>query len=224
MSIKNLDTIDLVMADDHEIFRDGFRLMLGKAENIRLVGEAANGRELLEMVKQLQPRVVITDIKMPIMDGIEATRKIKQQYPEVGVIGLSMFDEEDLVMDMLEAGALGYLVKNADKEEVVAAIKAVNNQEHYYCRQTSNKLAFMIARSRQQASRKREQVEFSEKELDIIKLICQELTNKEIADRLFLSVRTVEGYRLKLLEKIQVKNSIGLVIYAIQNGIFEPGR
>lgn len=224
MSANNLDTIDVVMADDHEIFRDGFRLMLGKAENIRLVGEAANGRELLEMVKQLKPLVVITDIKMPIMDGIEATRKIKQQFPEVAVIGLSMFDEEDLIMDMLEAGALGYLIKNADKEEVVDAIKAVNNLEHYYCRQTSNKLAFMIARSRQQASRKREQVEFSEKELDIIKLICQELTNKEIADRLFLSVRTVEGYRLKLLEKIQVKNSIGLVIYAIQNGIFEPGR
>ena len=115
--------IRVVMADDHEIFRDGFRLMLSRDADIHLVGEAANGRQLLELVADLRPHVVITDIKMPIMDGIEATRTIRASFPDVGIIGLSMFDEEDLILEVLEAGALGYLVKNADKEEVIEAIR-----------------------------------------------------------------------------------------------------
>lgn len=211
----------MLIADDHEIFRDGFKLMLSRNKDVELVGEAENGRELLEMVKELQPDVVITDIKMPIMDGIEAARQIKAMWPAIGIIGLSMFDEEEQIMEMLDAGASGYLLKNVDKEEVQEAIMHVYMEKTYYCKSTSQKLATMVARSRH-AGPKQEKIDFNDREIEIIKLICEECTNKEIADRMYMSVRTVEGYRQRLIDRMQVKNTAGLVIYAIQHELFNP--
>lgn len=222
--MKTTGDINVVMADDHELFRDGFKLTLSRTSDIKLVAEARDGKELLEMVQLHQPDVVITDIKMPRMDGIEAARKISAQWPHIGIIGLSMFDEEELIIEMLEAGAKGYLVKNADKAEVIEAIKTVYQQEPYYCKQTSNRLAQMIAKSRHNPFSRKKIASFTDKELEIIHLICEEFTNKEIADKLYLSIRTVEGHRLKILEKMDVKNSIGLVVYAIQHDIFEPKK
>jgi DNA-binding NarL/FixJ family response regulator len=214
--------IKLIIADDHEIFRDGFKLMLSKFPEIKLVGEAANGRELLELIQKENPDVILTDIKMPVMDGIEATKKIIELYPEKGIIGLSMYDDDELIIEMLEAGAKGYLIKNAGKEQIIEAIKTVYNDEPYYCRTTSNKLTQMIAKSRFNPYKKTAKAEFSEREKEIIGCICDEMTNKEIGDKLFISVRTVEGHRLKILEKMNVKNTVGLVVYAIKNGIVKP--
>jgi DNA-binding NarL/FixJ family response regulator len=214
--------IKLIIADDHEIFRDGFKLMLSKFPEIKLVGEAANGRELLELIEKENPDVILTDIKMPVMDGIEATKKIVELYPDKGIIGLSMYDDDELIIEMLEAGAKGYLIKNAGKEQIIEAIKTVYNDEPYYCRTTSNKLTQMIAKSRFNPYKKTEKTEFSEREKEIIACICDEMTNKEIGDKLFISVRTVEGHRLKILEKMNVKNTVGLVVYAIKNGIVKP--
>jgi DNA-binding NarL/FixJ family response regulator len=214
--------IKLVIADDHEIFRDGFKLMLSKFPEIVLVGEAANGRELLELIEKENPDVILTDIKMPVMDGIEATKKIVELYPDKGIIGLSMYDDDELIIEMLEAGAKGYLIKNAGKEQIIEAIKTVYNDEPYYCRTTSNKLTQMIAKSRFNPYKKTTKAEFSEREKEIIGCICDEMTNKEIGDKLFISVRTVEGHRLKILEKMNVKNTVGLVVYAIKNGIVKP--
>lgn len=217
--MKKIKGIRLLMADDHEIFRDGFKLMLTKYPDIVLVGEAENGKELLELTQKLQPDVIITDIKMPIMDGIEAAKKISELFPDIGIIGLSMFDEDDLIVDMLEAGAKGYLIKNAGKEQITEAIRTVYNNDPYYCKTTSHKLTSMIARSRFNPYKKAAKVEFSEREIEIIDLICNELTNKEISDKLFISIRTVEGHRLKILEKMNVKNTVGLVVYAIKMGL-----
>jgi DNA-binding NarL/FixJ family response regulator len=214
--------IKLVIADDHEIFRDGFKLMLSKFPEIILVGEAGNGRELLELIEKENPDVILTDIKMPVMDGIEATKKIVELYPDKGIIGLSMYDDDELIIEMLEAGAKGYLIKNAGKEQIIEAIKTVYNSEPYYCRTTSSKLTQMIAKSRFNPYKKTEKAEFSEREKEIIACICDEMTNKEIGDKLFISVRTVEGHRLKILEKMNVKNTVGLVVYAIKNGIVKP--
>jgi DNA-binding NarL/FixJ family response regulator len=210
------------MADDHEIFRDGFQLIVSKADNIELIAQAANGLELVQLVEETKPDVVITDIRMPLMDGIEATKTISQKFPEIGVIGLSMHDEDDLIIEMLEAGAKGYLLKNADKAEVLEAIQTVYTGDPYYCRSTNAKLTKIIARNKYHTFNRSQRPEFSDKELEIIHLICQEFTNKEIGEKLFLSVRTVEGYRLKILDKMEVKNSVGLVIYAIQHGYFQP--
>jgi DNA-binding NarL/FixJ family response regulator len=213
--------IKVLIADDHEIFRDGFKLMLSRNKYVELIGEAENGRELVQMARELQPDVIITDIKMPIMDGIEATRKIKAELPRIGIIGLSMFDEEEQIMEMLDAGASGYLLKNADKDEVQEAIRQVYLEKTYYCKGTSKKLATLVARSRH-AGPRQEKIDFNEREISIIQLICEEYTNKEIADRLYMSVRTVEGYRQRLIERMQVKNTAGLVIYAIQHGLYRP--
>lgn len=216
-----MSTIRIIIADDHEIFRDGFKLMLTKQKDIDLIGEAENGKELFELTEKLQPHVVITDIKMPIMDGIEATKAISSKFEDIGIIGLSMFDEDDLIIDMLEAGAKGYLLKNANKEQIIDAITTVYNGDPYYCKTTSNKLTQMIAKSRFNPYHKKEKTEFTDREKEIIQLICQELTNKEISDKLFLSSRTVEGHRLKIMEKMSVKNPVGLIVYAIKNGLFK---
>ena len=213
--------IKIVIADDHEIFRDGFKVMLRKQEDVQIIAEAENGRELLQVVEQHQPDVVITDIKMPLVDGIEATRAIKSRWPHIEVVALSMFDEENLVVEMLEAGAKGYLLKNTHKAEVVQAVKAVYRHETYYCNHTSNKLAQMIAKSHFNPYKGADKPSFSEKEKEIIRLICQELSNKEIAAQLGLSTRTIEGYREKILEKIEARNIAGLVIYAIKNNIYQ---
>jgi two-component system, NarL family, response regulator NreC len=217
--MANNGHIKLLIADDHEIFRDGFKLMLSKFTDIELVGEAENGRELVELTKKLKPDVIITDIKMPIMDGIDATQKISEKYPDIGIIGLSMFDEDDLIIDMLEAGAKGFLIKNAGKLEITEAIRTVYEGGPYYCKTTSHKLTNLIAKSRFNPYKKVTKIEFTEKERTIIQLICKELSNKEIADKLFVSSRTVEGHRLKILDKMNVKNTVGLVVYAMKHGL-----
>lgn len=219
--IKDPNSIKIVLADDHEIFRDGFKAMLKKQPSVELIGEAANGEELIQITHRLKPDVVVTDIKMPKMDGLEATRVLSKELPGIGIIALSMIDEETLIVDMMEAGAMGYLLKNAHKNEIIEAIKAVNSGNVYYCNGASAKLTRMIAKSdRIPFNKKASKVEFSQKEIDVILYICQEMTNKEIADRLNLSIRTIEGYRDRLLEKIGAKNSAGIVIYAIRNNIY----
>lgn len=214
--------IKVVIADDHELFRDGLKLMLSSVDGIQLAGEAWDGRELINQVKKLQPDVVITDIKMPITDGVEATKFIMQNYPVIKVIALSMYDDEELILDMFEAGAIGYLLKNADKTEVADAIQSVFQNKPYYCKGTSGKLTKLLAFSRYNMQKQQKEAEFSEKEKEIIRLICQEYTNKQIGEKLFLSTRTVEGYRMKILEKMGAKNIVGIVIEAIRLGIYTP--
>lgn len=219
--MKVANPIRIVLADDHEIFRDGFKAMIKKQPSVELLGEAADGEELVSIVRILQPDVVVTDIKMPKMDGLQATKIISSEFPNIGVIALSMIDEESLIIDMMEAGAKGYLLKNAHKNEIVDAIKAVNDHNIYYCDGTSAKLTRLIATSDKIPFNKKSKPELSPKEIDVVLLLCQELTNKEIADRLNLSIRTIEGYRDKIHEKIGAKNSAGVVIYAIRNGIYK---
>ena len=213
--------IRIVLADDHEIFRDGFRVMLKKQPSVELVGEAPDGEELIKLVEELQPDVVVTDIKMPKLDGIQATKILTKRFKDIGVVSLSMFDEENLIIDMLEAGAKGYLLKNAHKDEIIAAIQAVFQDQTYYCNNTSRKLTRMIAESSFNPNRRPVDPDFSERELKVIRFICQEFSNKEIALQLNLSVRTIEGYREKIQDKISARNTAGIVVYAIKNRIYQ---
>ena len=213
--------IRIVLADDHEIFRDGFRVMLKKQASVELVGEAGDGEELIKMVETLQPDVVITDIKMPKLDGISATKILTKKYSHIGVISLSMFDEENLIIEMLEAGAKGYLLKNAHKNEIIAAVEAVFNNQTYYCNHTSRKLTKMIAESSFNPNKRASKPEFSEREISVMRFICQELSNREIALQLKLCVRTIEGYRERIQEKISARNTAGIVVYAIKNRIYQ---
>ena len=213
-------SIRILLADDHEIFRDGFRVMLKKQKEFALIAEAANGKELIETALQCQPDVIVTDIKMPVMDGIEATKRLQELLPQVNVIALSMFEDEHLIVDMLEAGAKGYLLKNANKEEVFEALKTVAQGGTYYCNHTSQKLARLIATSNYNPAKKADKEVFTDRELEVIQLICQQYATKEIADKLGLSPRTIESHRVKIMEKMDVKNTAGIVIYAIRHKIF----
>jgi DNA-binding NarL/FixJ family response regulator len=214
--------IKVVIADDHEIFRDGLKLMLQRQADITVIAEASDGRELIAMVKQTLPDVIITDVKMPHLDGVAATKHLTEHYPSIGIIALTMFDEEDLIVDMLEAGAKGYLLKNADKNEIIEAVHTVANDEPHYCRLTSQKLASMVAKSKFNLHSKKEKAVFNEREQEIIRYICEGLTNKEIGEKVFLSVRTIEGLRLKIVEKMNVKNTAGIIVYAIREHLYTP--
>jgi len=211
--------ISLVIADDHEIFRDGLALMINKQEHLSLVGQAGNGRELIQLVNEKKPDIVITDIKMPFLDGIAATRLMLQQDPLLKIIALSMFDEEDLIVEMLEAGAKGYLLKNADKKEIQEAILTVNDGNIFYCKLTSTRLASLIVKSKFDPQKKKSSDLFTEREKQIIELICLQHTAQEIGERLFLSKRTVEGYRTRILEKMEVKNTAGVVVFALRHNL-----
>jgi two-component system response regulator NreC len=213
--------IQIVIADDHEIFRGGFKLLLKNQDELELVGEAENGRELLEVVANKRPDIAITDIQMPIMDGIDACRDICKKFPETKVIALSMFNEDNLIIDMLEAGARGYLLKNTNKNELLLAAKTVYQGSTYYCNATSAKLTKMIAESKFNPYIHQPVKKLTVREIEIIKLICKQLTNKEIAEQLNLSIRTIETHREKIQEKTGSKNSIGVAIYAIKHDIFQ---
>lgn len=218
---KAYSPVTLVIADDHEIFREGFRAMAKKFPEVKVIGEAENGKELVHLAERLKPDVVLTDIKMPEMDGIEATRQLLKLKPLIPVIALSMFDEDNLIVDMLEAGAKGYLLKNAHKDEIIEAIKAVSQGKTYYCKHTSAKLLQMIAKSKFNPYKKIPKPQFNEREIEVIRLICDQFSNKEIAEKLNLSIRTIEGYREKIVEKMEVHNTAGIVVFAIKTSIYK---
>jgi two-component system, NarL family, response regulator NreC len=210
----------IIIADDHELYLDGLQLFLSRQKNYCVIGRAKNGKELVDLALQLRPDIVITDIIMPLMSGIVATKLITENLPDVKCIALSMFNEENQIIKMLEAGAVGYMLKNADKDEVLNALESVSRNNHYYCKSTSSKLAVLLSQKQFNPNLKSQQYLFTEKELEIIRLICEENTTIEISNQLYLSMRTVEGYRTRILEKMQVKSAAGVVKYAIKHGLY----
>ena len=216
-------TIRLVIADDHEIFRDGLALMLSKQDRVILTGQAADGEELLRLVAETRPDIVLTDIKMPRLGGIAAARILLQRNPGLKIIALSMFDEEDLIVEMLETGAKGYLLKNADKKEILEAILTVYEGGIFYCRHTTAKLASLIVKSKFDSQKKAHEPLFTDREKEIIRLICRQHTAQEIGGLLYLSKRTVEGYRTRILDKMEVKNTAGVVIFALKHHLISEG-
>lgn len=221
--MMDLSPTSVLIADDHELYRDGLRFLLSDNPDIRVIDEAANGQELLALLKRYGDiHVVLTDLKMPLMDGIEAIRKIAQDFPSVRSVALTTFDSDNLVVEALEAGALGYVMKNARREVIVDAVRTVRNGEPYYCESTSALLAGLIGKSRFNPYKQQRISQFSDRELDIIRLVCKEKTSKEIAETLFMSSRTVEGFRAKIMEKMHVRTAAGIAIYAIKYGIYKP--
>lgn len=216
-----MDPIKIIIADDHEIFRSGFKLLLKNQKEIYLAGEAENGKQLLQLVEELLPHVVIIDIQMPEMDGIEACRRIRESFPDVLVIALTTFNDDHYIVDMLQAGATGYLLKNTTRKELHKAIIAVFEGRMYYSEETFKKLSRLKAEHKISPGRITPPVKFSEREQKIIQLICKQLTNKEIASQLSISVRTVESHRERVQEKINAKNTAGIVIYALQHNLLE---
>jgi DNA-binding NarL/FixJ family response regulator len=214
--------INVVIADDHQFLREGFCAALSKKRfGISVLGEARNGKELIELCKKVQPDVVFTDIQMPVMDGIQACKAIKTHYPETGVIALSMFDDEFLIIDMLNAGANGYLLKDTHPLEVSKAAKAVYTGGSYFCEAITEKVNKIMVEMKPVLEKKKEKADLSEREVEIIKLTCEEYSNKEIADKLDISHRTVEGHKERIHLKIGTNKLAGLITYAIKHKLFK---
>jgi DNA-binding NarL/FixJ family response regulator len=212
--------INVIIADDHAVYLDGLEMLLSKEEEIELIGTAADGDRLIHLTKQLSPDVVLTDLKMPGTDGVQAIKEITALNIPCYCIALSTFDSDYLIIEALEAGAMGYITKNAQRGEIIEAIKTVNQHHAYYCRTTSLKLARQIANSSFNPYKKPGVHLLNDIEKEIVRLICEEKTSEEISKELFIPKRTVEGIRAKILEKANVKTPIGLVVYAIKNALY----
>jgi DNA-binding NarL/FixJ family response regulator len=213
--------ISVVVADDHEIFRQGFKAMISHYEDLEVIGEAENGRELVELVKNLQPDLAFVDIKMPLLDGIDATRDIAALAMGTRVIALSMFSDDVYVIDMLQAGASGYVLKNTRYEELIKASRIVLNGGHYFCNDASERIQSFLKLHALSSLKKAQDPVLTEREIEIIKLICEQLTSKEIASALGLSQRTVDTYRDVIQKKTNSKNMAGIVLYAVKYGLYK---
>ncbi|MCY1719735.1 response regulator transcription factor [Prolixibacteraceae bacterium Z1-6] len=214
----NDEKINIVVCDDHKLFRKGMSALLSDFDNVGEIGEAGNGVELLKLLEESEtkPHLVLLDINMPEMDGIETTKYLKKQHPEIRIVVLSMEDDTQMVSFLVNEGINGYLLKNADPEELELAIRMVMKNDFYFSSSLSGAvLDSMLTKGKVEGIIKK--FKFNKRELDILELICNELTAVEIAEKLSLSARTVEGYKRTLLEKSKTKNMAGLVIFAIKN-------
>lgn len=209
--------IKIIIADDHPLIRHSLKLKLNDNSEFKLVGEAANGIELIDLAKRLKPDIVITDIKMPVMDGIEATKQLTKLLPGTNVIALSMMDDKDMMLNMLYAGAKGYLLKDVMVDEITTAINTVHLGLPYFSKQVYNCITKMITG----VNFKNPKLNLSQKENTIIQLICREYSTKQIADHLKISKRAVDGLRDNILKKINAKNTAGLVVYAMKQKIWQ---
>ncbi len=211
-----MHTIKIMLADDHALIREGFRSLLGKNELFEIVGEAENGRELLEKIAVVVPDVVLIDISMPQVNGLEAMERIRKEQPDIKFIILTMHEEREYVMRALTAGASGYLLKNVEKAELEKAIKAVYDGERYFSPAITSILA-------EQATRPAsvQVAEITAREKEVLDLVAAGLSTKQIADKLGISIRTVESHRINMLKKLEVSNTAELIRKSIQLKLIE---
>jgi DNA-binding NarL/FixJ family response regulator len=213
--------IKIILTDDHRIFRDGIKSLLSENEDIQIIGEASDGIELMEMLKVMVPDIVIMDITMPKISGIEIAKQISSLYPELGILILSMHTNEEFVINSIKAGAQGYLPKDTSKEELLKAIHAIYEGGEYYSKNVSdNFLKSYIRRFKVEQSLK-ENDELTKREIEILQMAAGGKCNKEIADQLCISVKTVDAHKNHIMQKLKLKNTAEMVIYAIKNKIIE---
>lgn len=218
------EKITLVIADDHPLILNGIKYMLKGEANLELVGEATNGKELIKLVERLKPKIVLTDLKMPEMDGVEAVKRIKRISPQTGIIVISVLKKEQYFIEMVEAGALGYLVKEAGKHEIIRAIHSVMKNEFYCSSNFSKAFVRKVATSNFNPYYLKPGVDvLTEMEKIIIRKVCEGKKSKEISEEFGYTVRTVQTYRQKILDKLELPNSAALIIYAVKNAVYEVG-
>lgn len=215
------DAIKVAIADDHILFRTGVKTALSMKKDIKMVAEADNGMQLLTLLKHVQPDVILLDIQMPIMDGITTLPEIKKLYPDVKVVMLTMHNDHSMISKLMELGANAYLTKNSDSEVIYEAVKTVHQQEYYFNTLTNKALIDGLRVKRQTENALPTDAKLTDKEVTILKLMCEEKSTKEIADMVDLSPRTVEAIRDKLKTKTGAKSMAGLVMFAVKSGIIE---
>ncbi|MGD8428532.1 MAG: response regulator transcription factor [Balneolaceae bacterium] len=213
-----MEQIKILLADDHKIIRDGIKSMLDGKNDFKIVAEADNGKKVLELCRSVPVDLIIMDINMPELNGIELTKLVKEQFPDIQVLTLTMMNQDKHIRQMIKVGASGYILKSSGSEELEKAIRTIMKGEHYFSKDATK----VIMKDLVESGGKHKSLgseELTDRELEILGLICQELTNKEIADKLFISVRTVDAHRRNLLQKTGARNTAGLVKYALQNNL-----
>lgn len=208
--------ISVALVDDHKLLRSGLSNFIKTDPEFKVLFEADNGLDLQERIRAEVPDVILMDINMPLMDGYEATRWLHMHHPKVKVIALSMYDGEECIIRMLRSGARGYLLKDAEPAELTRAIQETHRNGFYYTPMVTRHIAHLINDTE---SDKKTAPGLTEREMELLQYMASELTYKEIADKMFLSPKTIEGHREKMCEKLQLKTRVGLVMYAIKNGI-----
>jgi DNA-binding NarL/FixJ family response regulator len=210
----------IALVDDHVLLRKALCELIRKFESYDVLLDADNGQHFISKLNPLDlPEIVLMDINMPDMDGYQTALWIKNNYPSIKVLALSMYDHETAVIRMFKAGAKGYILKDADPKDLKDALNSVIVKGFYYSEMITGSLIHSINKLDDEDGHVKELVNLSEREIVFLKLVCTELTYKEIADKMFLSPRTIDGYRDTLFQKLNVKTRVGLVIYAIKNGI-----
>lgn len=209
--------IRVLLADDHAIVRDGISAVVARCKDIEIVGQVVDGKQAIDAVARLHPDVVLMDITMPVMNGLEATREIRKQFPATRVLVLTQHENKEYIMPLLQAGAVGYISKRARAQEVLQAIRTVHTTGAYLPPEIASRVVTALAES--QDANVTHSILLTEREIQIVRLIAEGLSSRQIAERLSISVKTVDTHRSNIMEKLGVRNSAELIKYAIREGI-----
>ncbi len=215
-----INKVKIIIVDDHAIFRDGLKSVLSQIEDFIVINEASTGTELLNILKQQLPDIILMDISMPEMDGIEATEKALKKYPDLKIITLSSYSDHIYYYKMIKAGVLGFVQKTSGKEELKEAINTILKGDNYFPQDVLRNLIFKIGKEGADSIGDNKLV-LSKRETEVLQLICQGFTNNEIAEKLHLSSKTIDNHRTNLLSKTSTKNAAHLVMFAIKNHLIE---
>jgi DNA-binding NarL/FixJ family response regulator len=218
-----MSSIKVILVDDHRLVRDGIKALIADAKNIEIVAEAGDGYELLEKLKEIKVNIVVLDISLPKMNGIEVMKILKSHYPDIKILVLSMFTNEEFIYNSLKAGASGYLPKNTTRVELLEAIYTINNGGEYF----SNSITDIILKSYVRNAKSGEKTgenklhNLSSRELEILRLFAEGQSNQQIAESLYISTRTVESHKNHIMQKLELKTTVDLLKFAIRNNIIE---
>ena len=216
-----MSKIKIAIADDYKIYRDGLKVGLSADDNLDVIFEADNGEDLLKALETNSPDIIIMDLKMPIMDGMEATKAVRKKYPAIKVLVVTMYEDDKFIIHLMENGANGYLLKNAEPDEIRKSIYALHENGYYFNDLVNKALLKKLVMKNNFKPSFNQNIELTEREQEVLKLICEEKTAAEIGKQIFLSPRSVEGIRQRLIEKVGVRNSAGLVMFAVKSGLVD---
>jgi len=214
-----MKTISILIADDHDLIFNGIRDMLRPLKRYKILGKASNGQEAVEKASELQPDIIFMDISMPILNGLEATRILVEKHPAIKIIALTQHEENEYVMQILESGGSGYLLKNSKKEEFVEAIESVLEGKRYLSSIVSEQMINSLVNSGSTKQEDEAEIHLTKRETEIIRKIADDLSNQQIADDLHISLRTVETHRRNIMQKLKVNTVVALLKYAAQHNI-----
>lgn len=213
-----MEKIKIIIADDHTMFLQGIVSLLENEENITILGKAENGKTVFRIIENTLPDIILLDIRMPEMDGIEVTKLLKQKFPFIKILIVSTHSNIQMIAKLIRMGVDGYLLKNAEKQELLHAINTIQNGETYFCKEVEEKNDENNSKIK---SETQQITELSSREKEILILIAQEFTGNEIAEKTFISLNTVNTHRRNLISKLNVKNTAGLVKYALEYGLLD---